>query len=176
MRKGFTLVELLVVISIIGVLSSIVLSTVDDARKIAQDNRELQAAGQLQLAIELFINENNRYPTPGSVTLGGTIIGGNCLGGDGLTTSALTQYRNNWDEFAAEMGDRLPDIYREYTPWPFCFFYYHNYSPCDSGYSGDSRYGILFTTHNDSANTPYSFSQTTPAGNDVERNCLFSQS
>jgi type II secretion system protein G len=61
--KGFTLIELLVVIAIIGMLSAIVLSSLNTARARARDAKRLQDIHQIQLALELYYNANGHYPT-----------------------------------------------------------------------------------------------------------------
>ena len=60
--KGFTLIELLVVIAIIGVLASIVLASLDGARKKGRDARRISDLKQIQLALELFFDTNRAYP------------------------------------------------------------------------------------------------------------------
>lgn len=60
--RGFTLVELLVVISIISLLSSIVLTSVNNARAKARDARRLTDVKQIQTALELYYDTNGRYP------------------------------------------------------------------------------------------------------------------
>lgn len=61
-KKGFTLVELMVVISIIGILSAVVYANFSDARKVARDEIRKTDLKNLQLAIELFKAQNGRYP------------------------------------------------------------------------------------------------------------------
>ncbi len=61
-RNGFTLVELLVVISIISLLSSIVLGTVNTAREKARNARRKQDMRQLELAIQLYYDTNGTFP------------------------------------------------------------------------------------------------------------------
>ena len=61
-EKGFTLIELLVVIAIIGMLSSVVLSSLNNARKKARDARRLGDLKQLQAALELYYSDNTAYP------------------------------------------------------------------------------------------------------------------
>jgi len=61
--RAFTLIELLVVISIIGFLSSVVLASMKTAREKAQDSKIAQDLRQYQLAVELYYNTNNSYPT-----------------------------------------------------------------------------------------------------------------
>ncbi len=62
-QKGFTLIELLVVIAIIGLLASVVLLALGSARQKARDAKRVADVRQIQSALELFYNDNNRYPT-----------------------------------------------------------------------------------------------------------------
>ena len=67
--RGFTLVELLVVISIIGLMSSIVLSALSDARAKARDTQRIQALAEIRKALLLYYDSNNqRYPVPTSAS------------------------------------------------------------------------------------------------------------
>jgi len=61
-KRGFTLIELLVVIAIIGVLSSIVISSLNNARAKGRDAKRLQDINQLMAALELYYTDNNVYP------------------------------------------------------------------------------------------------------------------
>jgi prepilin-type N-terminal cleavage/methylation domain-containing protein len=61
-RKGFTLIEVLVVISIVGILSTIIYASFGDARNDAR-NKAIQAElKNVQLALELYKAQNGRYP------------------------------------------------------------------------------------------------------------------
>jgi len=53
MKKGFTLVELLVVVSIIALLASIVVVSMGGARRSGRDTRAISDIKQIQTAIEL---------------------------------------------------------------------------------------------------------------------------
>ena len=75
-RSGFTLIELLVVIAIIGVLASIVLASLNNARRKSRDARRITDIKQIQLALELFFDgELSVYPTA-TVTCGATDLYG----------------------------------------------------------------------------------------------------
>ena len=62
-NKGFTLIELLVVIAIIGLLSSIVLVSLQGARESARDARRLSDMRQILLALQLYYDKYERYPS-----------------------------------------------------------------------------------------------------------------
>ncbi|MEK7619451.1 MAG: prepilin-type N-terminal cleavage/methylation domain-containing protein [Patescibacteria group bacterium] len=68
--RGFTLVELLVTISIIGVLASITVVSVGNVRQIARDSKRLADIKQLQTALEFYFNQQNGYPAGTDITLG----------------------------------------------------------------------------------------------------------
>lgn len=64
LSRGFTLVELLVVIGIIGVLATLVLVQLGGARARARDAKRISDVSQLRSAIELYGEDHqNTYPT-----------------------------------------------------------------------------------------------------------------
>jgi type II secretion system protein G len=64
--RGFTLIELMVVISIIGLLSSVILASLNTARNKAYDATRKTNLVQVQQALELYYNDNGRYPAGGN--------------------------------------------------------------------------------------------------------------
>lgn len=67
-RHGFTLVELLVVVTIIGILAGLVIS---QAPKLMQQSRELEVRNvivSLQTGIRSYLTEYNRFPLDSSQT------------------------------------------------------------------------------------------------------------
>lgn len=61
-QRGFTLIELMVVISIIGLLASVVLASLDDARAQAKDALRVSDMNTIRQVLEMFYNDHNRYP------------------------------------------------------------------------------------------------------------------
>ncbi len=73
MKKGFTLIELLVVISTIGLLMGILMPAMSRAReqaKIVAVNTELR---QIGLALEMYFDDNHKYPPTQADCMGGSI-------------------------------------------------------------------------------------------------------
>lgn len=85
-HKGFTIIELLVVISIIGLLSAIASFALANARAQARDNRRIQDLQQIKTALELYFKDNKKYPKPARGYGNGQGIGtgsGHCFGFNG---------------------------------------------------------------------------------------------
>ncbi len=74
LTAGFTLVELMVAISIIGILSAIVYANFGESRKSSRDDIRKTSMKELQLAIEFYKAQNGVYPAQGNAAAwsGGT--------------------------------------------------------------------------------------------------------
>ncbi len=66
LRKGFTLIEMLIVVAIIGILASVVVIGIGPAQQRARDSRRASDLKQIQTALELYYNKNGAYPTGGT--------------------------------------------------------------------------------------------------------------
>lgn len=65
-KKGFTLLELIVVIAIIGLLAAIVLASVNSARMKARNGRRIAEVKHYITAIELAYDKYGSYPNDGT--------------------------------------------------------------------------------------------------------------
>lgn len=61
-RKGFTLVEMLIVIAIIAVLASVALVSVSGVRKAARDTKRVSDISKMQQQLEVYYSKNGKYP------------------------------------------------------------------------------------------------------------------
>jgi len=128
--QGFTLIELLVVIAIIGLLATIVLVSLNSARAKARDTKRITSMKQMQLALELYFDDNGSYP-------GTTSWVKDCSGDSSwsnLFDSALSLY----------MSKAPNDPLFSNNPWPLCYYYkLGDYGHCSG--TGHS-YTMLFAT------------------------------
>jgi prepilin-type N-terminal cleavage/methylation domain-containing protein len=61
-KTGFTLIELMVVIAIIGILSTIVTASLTTAKQKSRDAKRIADVKNIQLALEQYYNDNLNYP------------------------------------------------------------------------------------------------------------------
>jgi general secretion pathway protein G len=69
MKKGFTLVELLVTISIIGILSTLMIANFNSTRQRARDAQRKSDLRNIQTALRLYYNDCGEFPTDSSNTI-----------------------------------------------------------------------------------------------------------
>lgn len=65
-KRGFTLIELMIAVSIIAILSAVGLVTYNSARMIARDAKRKADLKAIAQALELFYTEYQRYPCSSS--------------------------------------------------------------------------------------------------------------
>ena len=70
-KSAFTLVELLVIIIVIGVLSTFVVIAIGSSQVKARDSRRVSDLRQIQIGLEMFFAEEGHYPiqNPGDPSL-----------------------------------------------------------------------------------------------------------
>ena len=84
---GFTLIELLVVIAIIGILASVVLASLNNARRKSRDARRITDLKQIGLALQLYYDGIGVQQYPLGVT-----VDAPCTNDSGLTTLVTNGY------------------------------------------------------------------------------------
>lgn len=74
MKRGFTLIELIVVIAIIAVLSAMVLISVRSAKTKSRDAQRIANMSEINNALNLYENTNRQYPIyTGNITSSDTM-------------------------------------------------------------------------------------------------------
>ncbi len=63
-RRGFTLIEILVVVALLGLIASIILVSISNSRMKARDARRIADLREVMKALDLYCNENGQYPAP----------------------------------------------------------------------------------------------------------------
>lgn len=81
-QSGFTLIEILIVVAIVGMLATVVFTSLSQARAKARDSKRKEDLVQLQKALEIYYNTNNGYPNTNDTWWGAT---GSCGGSHGYS-------------------------------------------------------------------------------------------
>lgn len=63
-KKGFTLIELMVVIALIGILASVILASFTAVRARNRDGKRVSDIREIEKALSLYQIENNTFPIP----------------------------------------------------------------------------------------------------------------
>jgi len=129
-RKGFTLVEILIVVVILGILAAIVVPQFTNATQDAQAGNLKAQLKSLQNQIELFNARNNgSYPDFatdgwGATTVAASLIGGNYIktapqnpafpGADKTSVSVVTGTARGADGFAWAWNSDDRTLYASY--------------------------------------------------------------
>lgn len=85
-KKGFTLIEILIVVAIIGILASVVVVGLGPAQRKGRDSRRLSDLRQVQTALELYYGKNGAYP---NASIGDWAAFSAVLTGAGIGTSQI---------------------------------------------------------------------------------------
>lgn len=86
--RGFTLVEILVAVGIIGVMSSVVIGAMANSRQQARDKVRVSDIEQIQLALRLYVENTGSF----SAISGGAYADGVEVGVGGAIDTALAFY------------------------------------------------------------------------------------
>lgn len=93
-QKGFTIVELLIVIVVIGILAALVLNTFAGVQKRARDTQRQTDLNSLATQLEVYYNDRGSYPTLADIQ-SSTWLTANLKGLDAGAVSAPGQSSNS---------------------------------------------------------------------------------
>lgn len=64
-NKGFTLIEILVVVSIIGIIAAVIMTNLNSGKEKAVGIKSVTELDQFKKALELYRTDNGKYPAEG---------------------------------------------------------------------------------------------------------------
>lgn len=126
-RHGFTIVELLIVIVVIGILAAIVIVAYNGVQGRASDTQRVAAINSIRKALELYRTDNGVYPT---AINSGTSSAGNVYPGGGWEVSQITS--SSWlDRLVPYMRTvPLDPINTDSIHYFYYYFYANNPAMC----------------------------------------------
>jgi prepilin-type N-terminal cleavage/methylation domain-containing protein len=106
-RRGFSLIEVLMVIAVVGLLSAIVLFAITNLQARARDAKRTSGVDQITKALDLYINQTgNPYP------IATTAI---CLDGDDIVNTTLADANLIGQPIADPIYDSTPNCFQYIT-------------------------------------------------------------
>ena len=111
-KDGFTIVELLVVVAIIGILAAVIIASLNAARARGRDARRIRDIQEVRNAIELYISANGHPPDLGNA---------NCLSPEALplgyinsptdcTANETPSYISKWQTLESQLSPYISKL------------------------------------------------------------------
>lgn len=105
-QKGFTIVELLIVIVVIGILAALVLNTFQGVQKRARDTQRQNAVNSMSTQLEAYYTDHGSYPSAADLA-NDTWIQNNLKGFDLKATKAPGKSTNSYQATTASNKDEF---------------------------------------------------------------------
>ena len=97
MKRGFTILELLVVMTIIVLLSTLAITSFTSIQAKSRDTRRMEDIREIQKALSLYYVSTNNYPTGSAVALNGSDVITTTLQNEGSLKGFSGDPRNGYE-------------------------------------------------------------------------------
>lgn len=109
MKQGFTLIELMVVVIIVGILAAVAVPKMAANRTKAQATEGIAACGSLKTAIEMYILEKGSFPTDVAALTGADLISSADLDGTYYKNGSYSWTTTDDTTFEITVAEGLQD-------------------------------------------------------------------
>lgn len=132
LKKGFTLLELMIVIAIIGLLALIILASVGQARAKGRDAHRIKSVKEIDKAIGLYYDDNGHYPAENTARSGSTVATDVCAKGE--------RGDANWCLLMTDLAPYYPGGFKDPSgDGQTTYRFYYDSDTAD----GNSTYGLM---------------------------------
>ena len=69
-RSGFSLLELIAVVTILGIIAAVVIPRITSSKAVAEQNADAQTVAEVRSAVERYYFDNGAFPTVAQLTTG----------------------------------------------------------------------------------------------------------